>query len=253
MSHCLKGKDRAQFIKIICHYNIYLASKCAHTCERDENTERYIKKCLNLYFKPYRVSFYNNKTKMRQETIRKIKNTDVLNYLMASYEMGNFKAVETYINKFEVDKMILVELGSVMNENELIDFIWILVNSKNNANKIRGIGSSKNLFLYKNDDRIKLILKKLWYIDKSAFIQLAYDTGWLKELGNKIGPQFYLRSFEDNSKPIIAVRLISEILYDHKNDKIGLNNLLNLFIDYSEKNQLQYIYLLYYLKIKDGD
>ena len=31
----------------------------------------------------------------------------------------------------------------------------------------------------------KKILSGLWYKDRDAFIQLAYDTGWLGDLGKK--------------------------------------------------------------------
>lgn len=72
-----------------------------------------------------------------------------------------------------------------MNEEQLVDLIYTLYRSAENCKKIRGIGSTKSLFLYKNDKRIKSALAGLWLKDKGSFVQLAYDTGWLNDLGEK--------------------------------------------------------------------
>lgn len=108
--------------------------------------------------------------------------------------MGNMKAIKWYIYNHEVDKAIIIQLAKNMNEEQLVDLIYTLYRSSQNWDKIRGIGSTKSLFLYKNDSRIKKILSGLWYKDRDAFIQLAYDTGWLGDLGEKGSqrkPYFY--------------------------------------------------------------
>lgn len=48
-----------------------------------------------------------------------------------------------------------------MNDAQIVDLIYTLYRSRDNWQNIRGIGSTKNLYRYKNDNRIKEILKGL--------------------------------------------------------------------------------------------
>ncbi len=184
MAHSLRGKDRENFIITVCDLNIYLGCICALTCEKNATVEEYIWKTLNNYFEPRKIKFYDKSSGIWKENIKKLNSKDITYYLLACNVMGNMKAIKWYIYNHEVDKAIIIQLAKNMNEEQLVDLIYTLYRSSQNWDKIRGIGSTKSLFLYKNDPRIKKILSGLWYKDRDAFIQLAYDTGWLGDLVN---------------------------------------------------------------------
>ena len=253
MAHSLHGKDREDFIITVCDINIYLGCICALTCEKNIMVEEYIWKILNNYFRPKKIKFYDKSSGIRKDSIKKLNSKDITYYLLACNAMGNMKAIKWYIYNHEVDKAIIIQLSKSMNEGQLVDLIYTLYRSSQNWDKLRGIGSTKSLFLYKNDPRIKKILSGLWYKDRDAFIQLAYDTGWLGELDKKArrGKRVFIECLVGANKLLLTIELIEEVLCDLENDKNSCDTLLNLVL--SEKGERkQFAYILYIQKITSG-
>lgn len=214
MAHSLRGKDRENFIITVCDLNIYLGCICALTCEKNATVEEYIWKTLNNYFQPRKIKFYDKSSGIWKENIKKLNSKDITYYLLACNVMGNMKAIKWYIYNHEVDKAIIIQLAKNMNEEQLVDLIYTLYRSSQNWDKIRGIGSTKSLFLYKNDSRIKKILSGLWYKDRDAFIQLAYDTGWLGDLGKKArkGNRIFIECLVGANKLLLTIELPTLII-----------------------------------------
>ena len=69
--------------------------------------------------------------------------------------------IKWYIYNHQIDKAIIIQLAKNMNDAQIVDLIYTLYRSRDNWQNIRGIGSKKNLYRYKNDNRIKEILKGL--------------------------------------------------------------------------------------------
>lgn len=246
MAHTLKGKEREQFIKMICDINIYLGSMCAATCEKNKIIDNYIWNKLNTYFEPKLVKYHDN------VTTKKLNSNDISNYLLACNIMGNFKAIKWYIHNHEILKTTILKLAKTMDENQLIELISTLYESEKNWNKIRGVGSTRNLYLYKHDDRIKRILKGLWYKDRDAFVQLAYDTGWLSELGKGVFNRndTYVECLKRSNKLLLAIQLIEESL-TNKIEFNSFDTLINI-LKKDKNNGYQYIYIVYLQKIQCG-
>lgn len=253
MAHSLRGKDRENFIITVCDLNIYLGCICALTCEKNATVEGYIWKTLNNYFEPRKIKFYDKSSGIWKENIKKLNSKDITYYLLACNVMGNMKAIKWYIYNHEVDKAIIIQLAKNMNEEQLVDLIYTLYRSSQNWDKIRGIGSTKSLFLYKNDPRIKKILSGLWYKDRDAFIQLAYDTGWLGDLGKKArkGNRIFIECLVGANKLLLTIELIEEVLCDLESDESSYDTLLKLVL--KEKGERkQFAYILYIQKINNG-
>lgn len=253
MAHSLQGKDREDFIITICDINIYLGCLCASTCEKNIVVEKYIWKRLNNYFKPQVVKFYDKKQGVWIENVKKLNSKDITNYLLACNVMGNMKAIKWYIYNHEVDKATILLLAKTMNEEQLVDLIYTLYRSTNNYKKIRGIGSTKSLFFYKNDKRIRNTLAGLWYKDKDSFVQLAYDTGWLNELGEKSkrGKKIYVDCLMGCSKLRVSLELIEEVLRNIENDENILDTFLKIILE-EKGEKRQFAYLVYIQKIENG-
>lgn len=251
MSHNLHGKDRENFIIMVCDLNIYLGCVCALTCEKNIVVERHIWKCLNTFFEPKKVKYYDKLTNCWKENIKKITNKDITNYLLACNVMENIKAIKWYIYNHQVDKAIIIQLAKNMSDTQIVDLIYTLYHSKNNWQNIRGIGSTKNLYLYKNDRRIKEVLRGLWYKDKDAFIQLSYDTGWLSEVKDyyKYGRNIYVDCLEGTSKLLLDIQLIEDVLNDVDNNRNGCDILLSLILKNKDITKRQFAYLVYSQKI----
>ena len=253
MAHSLRGKDRENFIITVCDLNIYLGCICALTCEKNATVEEYIWKTLNNYFEPRKIKFYDKSSGIWKENIKKLNSKDITYYLLACNVMRNMKAIKWYIYNHEVDKAIIIQLAKNMNEEQLVDLIYTLYRSSQNWDKIRGIGSTKSLFLYKNDPRIKKILSGLWYKDRDAFIQLAYDTGWLGDLGKKArkGNRIFIECLVGANKLLLTIELIEEVLCDLESDESSYDTLLKLVL--KEKGERkQFAYILYIQKINNG-
>lgn len=253
MAHSLHGKDRENFIITVCDLNIYLGCICALTCERNVAVERHIWKTLNNYFQPREIKFYHKSSGRWKVNIKKLNSKDITYYLLACNAMGNMKAIKWYIYNHEVDKAIVIQLSKNMNEEQLVDLIYTLYSSSQNWDKIRGIGSTKSLFLYKNDPRIKEILSGLWYKHRDAFIQLAYDTGWLGDLGKKArkGNRIFVECLVGVNKLLLTIELIEEVLCDLESDESSYDTLLKLVL--KEKGERkQFAYILYIQKINNG-
>ena len=218
------------FIITVCDLNIYLGCICALTCEKNATVEEYIWKTLNNYFQPRKIKFYDKSSGIWKENIKKLNSKDITYYLLACNVMGNMKAIKWYIYNHEVDKAIIIQLAKNMNEEQLVDLIYTLYRSSQNWDKIRGIGSTKSLFLYKNDSRIKKILSGLWYKDRDAFIQLAYDTGWLGDLGKKArkGNRIFIECLVGANKLLLTIELIEEVLCDLESDESSYDNFIKI-------------------------
>lgn len=254
MSHSLHGKDREDFIITVCDLNIYLGCVCALTCEKNKVVEKHIWKCLNSYFEPKKVKYYDRSTDSWKENVKKITSKDIVNYLLACNVMGNIKAIRWYIYNHKVDKAIIIQLAKNMDDAQIVDLIYTLYRSKDNWQNIRGIGSTKNLYMYKNDKRIKEILKGLWYKDRDAFIQLAYDTGWLSEVGEyyKYGRNIYIDCLEGTNKLLLDIELIEDVLSDFDSNRNGCDILLSLILKNKNSRKKQFAYLIYLQKINNG-
>ena len=215
--------------------------------------ERHIWKTLNNYFQPREIKFYHKSSGRWKVNIKKLNSKDITYYLLACNAMGNMKAIKWYIYNHEVDKAIVIQLSKNMNEEQLVDLIYTLYSSSQNWDKIRGIGSTKSLFLYKNDPRIKEILSGLWYKHRDAFIQLAYDTGWLGDLGKKArkGNRIFVECLVGVNKLLLTIELIEEVLCDLESDESSYDTLLKLVL--KEKGERkQFAYILYIQKINNG-
>ena len=168
--------------------------------------------------------------------------------------MGNIKAIKWYIYNHQIDKAIIIQLAKNMNDAQIVDLIYTLYRSRDNWQNIRGIGSTKNSYIYKNDNRIKEILKGLWYKDKDAFIQLAYDTGWLSEVGNyyKYKKNIYIDCLVGANKLLLDIELIEDVLSDVDNNRSGCDILLSLILKNENNEKKQFAYLIYSQKINNG-
>lgn len=253
MAHSLCGKDRESFIITVCDLNIYLGCLCALTCEKNATVEEYIWKTLNNYFRPRKIKFYDKFSGTWKENIKKLNSKDITYYLLACNVMGNMKAIKWYIYNHEVDKAIIIQLAKNMDEEQLVDLIYTLYRSPQNWDKIRGIGSTKSLFLYKYDLRIKKILTGLWHKDRDAFVQLAYDTGWLGNLGKKAhkGNRIFIDCLVGANKLLLTIELIEEVLCDLESNESSYDNLLKLVLKESDERK-QFAYIIYIQKINSG-
>lgn len=254
MSHSLHGKDRENFIITVCDLNIYLGCVCALTCEKNQVVEKHIWKRLNTFFEPKKVKYYDRSTGGWKENVKKLTSKDIANYLLACNVMGNIKAIKWYIYNHQIDKAIIIQLAKNMNDAQIVDLIYTLYRSRDNWQNIRGIGSTKNLYIYKNDNRIKEILKGPWYKDKDAFIQLAYDTGWLSEVGNyyKYKKNIYIDCLVGANKLLLDIELIEDVLSDVDNNRSGCDILLSLILKNENNEKKQFAYLIYSQKINNG-
>lgn len=252
MSHSLRGEKREYFIKMICDINIYLGCLCAVSCEENENINRHIWNKLNNYFLPHKLKYYDTNSKQWKENEKRLKSTDITNYLLACNVMGNIKAIKWYIHNHVLQKPAIIQLAKNMNESQLIDLLFTLYKSANNWDKIRGIGSTKNLYLIKNDNRVKLILKGLWFKDRDACVQLAHDTGWLTDLGNivYVKSNVYVECLQGASKLLLVLELIEDALGTIEQDKDIFNMLIGMMKKTKEGEQ--YIYLIYLQKMRAG-
>lgn len=245
MSHALKGEERRTFIKKVCDINIYLGCQCARTCEQDIDIEQYIRKRIKNYFKPQTVTHYDPIEKRRTKTVRRLRSFDIANYLLACNLMGHKKAINWYIYNNSVQKSILIQLAAEMDEDQLLDFMLTVSRSELNKNKLRGIGSTKNLYQKKNDSRLKEILSTVWNIDKDAFIQLEYDTGLLQDLWktSKNGKSVYIHLLNKCVKQKLALGYIIDVLGEEdtidilKKSVVGQNFLYLIFLDRLQNGQ----------------
>lgn len=246
MSHTLKGKERTIFIKKVCDINIYLGCLCALTCEQDNSIDNYINYKINNYFKPVKVYYYDPKLKKTSYTEKKLRSFDIANYLLACNLMGNKKAINWYFYSHEVNKNIIIQLSREMTNEQLIELLLVLSRSNQNKDKMRGIGSTKNLYANKHDVRIKEILRTMWYEDKDAFVQLAYDTCWLGEIWKYSNKRelLYIKILNKCSKLMLAINLINDSLGDGKR----LHSILSNSYD-----GRKYIYLYYLNLLQKGE
>lgn len=246
MSHSLKGEERRYFIKRVCDINIYLGSQCALTCEQDKVTEGYINNIINNYFKPKKVRYIDPTSGQATYTERRLRSFDIANYLLACNLIGKTKAINWYVNTHDVQKSILIQLASDMDEEQLINFLLVLAKSEQNKDKLRGIGSAKNIYSKKNDKRVKELLTILWFEDKDAFIQLAYDTGWLSEIWkhNKNGKSIYIHLLNKSVKQKLTLEYIQESVG-------GEDELLKIL--YMSDVGKNFIYLMYLEKMQRGE
>ncbi len=243
MSHALKGNERRDFIKRVCDINIYLGCQCAMTCEQDNDIDNYIRKTLDNFFKPHIIKYYNSKEKKRINIVKKLRSFDIANYLLACNLIGKKKALNWYIYNHPVHKSILIQLAAEMNEDQLLDFMLVILRSEYNKDKLRGIGSAKNLYQKKNDKRLENILSMAWNIDKDAYIQLEYDTGLLQDLWthHENGKSVYIHLLNKCVKQKLALDYLTEVL--------GTETMVKIL----EKSVVgeRFLYLIYLKKLQN--
>lgn len=244
MAHALRGEERRDFIKKVCDINIYLGCLCARTCEQDEELDKYINTKIKNYFKPRKVYYYDQVQKKTTVSERRLRSFDIANYLLACNAVGNIKAIHWYIYNHPVPKSILIQLSKEMDEGQLLDLLICLFKSKDNKDKIRGIGSTKNLFIKKNDSRVKWLLKGLWNTDEDAFIQLAYDTGWLGEIWRYSPKRYglYIKLLTNSNKLLLAINLIEESIVGN----------CTLFTILNNNGGKQFLFLYFLNKLENG-
>lgn len=244
MAHTLRGEERREFIKKVCDINIYLGCLCTKTCEQDKQLDEYISKKINHYFEPRKVVFYDRGQKKRIVTERRLRSFDIANYLLACNVVGHTKAIHWYINTYPVQKSILIQLAKEMDEEQLIDLLMCLFRSKDNKDKLRGIGSAKNLLVMKKDPRVKKMLEGLWYSDKDAFVQLAYDTGWLGEIWkySSKGYELYINILLNVNKLLLAMNLLEDSI-------VGECSLYSVL---KSKRGKPFLYLYFLNKLDNG-
>lgn len=188
---------------------------------------------------------YDPIEKKRTKTVRRLRSFDIANYLLACNLMGHKKAIDWYIYNNSVQKSILIQLAAEMDEDQLLDFMLTVSRSELNKNKLRGIGSTKNLYQKKNDVRLKEILSNVWNIDKDAFIQLEYDTGLLQDLWktSKNGKSVYIHLLNKCVKQKLALGYIMDVLGEEdtidilKKSVEGQNFLYLVFLDKLQNGQ----------------
>lgn len=142
-----------------------------------------------------------------------------------------------------MQKSILFQLAAEMNEDQLLDFMVTVSRSELNKGKLRGIGSTKNLYQKKNDGRLKEILSRIWEIDKDAFIQLEYDTGLLQDLWktSKNGKSVYIHLLNKCIKQKLALGYIMDVLGEEETvdiltkSVVGRNFLYLVYLDKLQK------------------
>lgn len=249
MSHTLTGSVRTSFIKIICQYNIYLGAMCATTCEYDQKLDHYIKTNLNRFFDKKQVSYYDKKTGQNYTYTKVPGKKDIERFMLASYEIGNFKAIKWVIHNYVININTLIKVAQRVSEAELVD-LFSAISKSINQDKMGTICRVRTIPTQKNNEHAQRLLKFYWYENKQIFTYLADSFGWLSDLGSrcKYGERIYAKCFEGAENSIAFNDMVINAL--DVNYQKGLERLFKIIADYASEEVKKNLYMLFYMKLQ---
>lgn len=250
MSHTLTGKDRLYFIKQICKCNIYLGAICATTCEYDREIDKYIRTTLNEFFQEKQINYHDKQTGQTYSYNKTVSKIEVERFLLASYEVGNFKAVIWAIHHYDINANSLLKLSQKLSEEEYIEFL-IAVSKSANSNKMMNLCRSRTVPAQKNNEKAKRLLKFYWYENRQIFTYLADSFGWLPDLDSnkKYGEMIYAKCFEGSENSTVFNNVIINAI--DVNYREGLERLFRIIDRYGSQEVKKNLYILFYLKLQN--
>lgn len=250
MSHTLTGSDRTYFIKQICRYNIYLGAICATTCEYDEMLDHYIKAILNHFFDEKQISYHDKKTGKKLIYTKILGKKDIERFMLASYEIGNFKAIKWVIHNYTININTLIKLGQRVSDVELVDLFYSISKSTN-QDKMEIMCRMRTASSQKNNERAQSLLKFYWYKNRQIFTYLADSFGWLPDLGSnyKYGERIYAKCFEGADNSIAFNNVIINAM--DVNYREGLERLFRIIANYGNSEVKKNLYMLLYMKLQN--
>ena len=250
MSHILTGSDRSYFIKQICRYNIYLGAICATTCEYDETLDHYIKAILNHFFDEKQISYLDKKTGEKAVYTKILGKKDIECFILASYEIGNFKAIKWAIYNYTININTLIKLGQRVSDAELVDLFYTISKSTN-QDKMKIMCKVRTASSQKNNERAQRLLKFYWYKNRQIFTYLADSFGWLSDLGSncKYGERIYAKCFEGADNSIAFNNVIINAM--DVNYREGLERLFRIITNYGGSAVKKNLYMLFYMKLQN--
>ena len=209
MAHSLNGNERYLFIKQVCKYNLYLGAICATTCEYEKKIDIYIKTQLNNFFKEKQVRYYDKKTGQNYEYTKKIGKSDIEMFILASYEIGNFKAIKWAIFNYDVNINTLIKIGQKVTESEYVDLLLTISRSKND-DKMITMCRVRSALSQKNNSSVSRLLKLYWKKNRQVYTYLADAFGWLPDLDSneQYGEMIYAKCFEGSDNSIAFNNII---------------------------------------------
>ena len=249
MAHTLNGNERYMFIKQVCKYNLYLGAICATTCEYEKKIDAYIKTQLNDFFKEKQVRYYDKKTGQNYEYTKKIGKSDIEVFILASYEIGNFKAIKWAIFNYDVNINTLIKIGQKVTESEYVDLLLAISKSKNN-DKMITICRVRSALSQKNNSSVAKLLKVYWKKNRQVFTYLADAFGWLPDLNSneQYGEMIYAKCFEGSDNSIAFNNVIINAISTNYRD--GIERLFRIIDRYGIDEVKKNLYMLFYMKLQ---
>lgn len=149
LSHSFKGDNRRDIIRKVSKYNIYLATQCAMSCEKDELLENELAENADIKTEDKEIA---NK----------------INGYLALIELKKFNLVSRNIAKLKKvnseDRNLILELINNIGEQDIIRFIDILAENGNKALLNAAITATYNReleFTWKDNDEISKLYMKV--------------------------------------------------------------------------------------------
>ena len=250
MSHTLAGKDRTQFIKQICKFNIYLGAICATTCEYDRDLDRHIRYILNCYFNEKQVSYYHKNTGQIYTCTKVLGKYDIERFLLASYEIDNFKAIKWTVHNYMINENTLIKIAQKVTESEFVDLLNAISKSSN-KDKMSMMCRMRSVPSQKNNEQAQKLLKYYWYEDRQIFTYLADSFGCLPDLDSdrKYGEMIYAKCFEEVDNSIAFNNVIINSI--NVNYREGLERLFRIINCYGSEEVKKNLYILFYMKLQN--
>lgn len=251
MAHTLTGNDRYVFIKQVCKYNLYLGAICATTCEYEKKIDTYIKNQLNDFFKEKQVKYYDKKTGQNYEYTKKIGKNDIEMFILASYEIGNVKAIKWAIFNYDVNVNTLIKLGQKVTESEYVELLLTISRSKN-EDKMTTMCRVRSALSQKNNPSVTKLFNAYWKKNRQIFTYLADAFGWLPDLdsNDRYGEMIYAKCFEGSDNSIAFNNVIINAISTNYRD--GLERLFRIIDRYGNDEVKKNLYMLFYMKLQNG-
>lgn len=250
MAHTLTDSDRYLFIRQVCKYNLYLGAICATTCEYEKKIDAYIRNQLNDFFKEKQVRYYDKKTGQNYEYTKKIGKSDIEMFIMASYAIGNFKAIKWVIFNYEVNVNTLIKIGQKVTESEYVELLFTISRS-NNHEKMITMCRIRSALSQKNNSSVSKLLNMYWKKNRQIFTYLADAFGWLPDLDSneKYGEMIYAKCFEGSDNSIAFNNIIINAISANYRD--GLERLFKIINRYGTDEVKKNLYMLFYMKLQN--
>ncbi len=250
MAHTLTGNERYLFIKQVCKYNLYLGAICATTCEYEKKIDAYIKEQLSDFFKEKQVRYYDKKTGQNYEYTKKIGKSDIEMFILASYEIGNFKAIKWAIFNCDVNINTLIKIGQKVTESEYVDLLLTISRSKNEE-KMTTMCRVRSALSQKNNSSVSGLLNVYWKKNRQVFTYLADSFGWLPDLDSneRYGEMIYAKCFEGSDNSIAFNNIIINAISANYRD--GLERLFRIIDRYGNDEVKKNLYMLFYMKLQN--